>query len=430
MAVPPRDRIPGSRKGIPYKVRIVHAHRRRVNSLRRLFRRNWLATTNVERAMSRDAYIVDLRGGIVGVGEYFSIIEIGGKKMRVQIDTGSSTLAVPVKGCISCIRKANRYDVRESAKGESISCESDICAPNRCVSKGCSSKGAYCSSVRPAECGFSLSYADGSAASGSLIRDEVTWGGLKSNMTFGGILKDSPNFENAEVDGILGMAYKSLACNPSCIDPPFDGLVRDGLVEDVFSICMTRSGGKLMLGGFDPRLARGKVQYVELQHGGAERYYRVDLGGSIMVGNVVVNLPNFVTAIVDTGTTLIVTSSRTFRALKAYFTENFCGATELCGDDSWFQSGMCVSISEADLLSLPSLTLTVGGRLKLVLRPSDYMLSVDREGKMFRCLGIMGLDGLGGMVVLGNTVMQRYATVYDRARGRIGFAEGAENCGY
>lgn len=377
------------------------------------------------------SYTVDLHGGIVGVGEYFSVIEIGGKKIRVQVDTGSSTLAVPMRGCGTCIKKANRYAVEESLRARAVGCDSPLCAADRCTTNCavCSERGACCGSERPKHCGFSLRYADGSAASGSLVQDVVKWGSLKADVTFGGILKNSPNFERPEVDGILGMAYKSLACNPSCFDPPFDSFVKKGLVDDVFSICMTSTGGKLMLGGYDPSVSRTAVSYIEISHSGAERYYRVTLGGSLKIGEETVAMPNFRTAIVDTGTTLIVTSTRTFATLKEHFQKKYCSVPELCGTDSWFQSGMCVSLSDEDLQRLPELTLTVGGTLDLVLKASDYMLSYSRAGKTYRCVGIMGMDGLGGMVVLGNTLMQRYVTVYDRRNGRMGFAEAAPNCG-
>lgn len=429
IAVPPRDRIPGSTKGLPYKARLVHPHRK-PSFFARVYQRSLFS--RIDNARDEDqSHTVDLHGGIVGVGEYFSIIEIGGKKIRVQVDTGSSTLAVPMKGCSSCIRKAGRYSVEESELARPVSCESERCAADRCSSncEVCSQRGACCSSERPHECGFSLRYADGSAASGSLIEDEMKWGTLKSNVTFGGILRNSPNFERPEVDGILGMAYKRLACNPSCLEPPFDAFVKNGLVEDVFSICMTSVGGKLMLGGFDASVAKSKVRYIEMTHSGAERYYRVELGGSMKIGSETVSMPNFQTAIVDTGTTLIVTSTRTFQALKGHFEKRFCDVAELCGEDSWFESGMCVSLSDADLEMLPVLTLTVGGWLELELRAADYMLRYKRGKKEYRCVGIMGMDGLGGVVVLGNTLMQRYVTVYDRRHGRIGFAEAAAKCG-
>lgn len=427
IAVPPRDLIPGSTKGIPYKVRIIHTHRKR-NAAIRWIRRNLLG---VDPAANRKMYTVDLHGGIVGVGEYFSIIEIGGKKIRVQIDTGSSTLAVPMKGCTSCINKVNRYSVDDSPRALTISCDSYECASDRCTTNCpvCSRRGACCSTERPSECGFSLRYADGSAASGSVVRDEMRWGKLRANVTFGGILRNSPNFERPEVDGILGMAFKSLACNPSCFDPPFDAFVKHGLVNDVFSICMTSTGGKLMLGGYDRLVSKGRVQYVQLTHSGAERYYRVSLDGQLGIGDESVTMPDFRTAIVDTGTTLIVTSTRTFATIKEELQRRYCEVPELCGPDSWFQSGMCVNLADEDLALMPSFTFTVGGNVKLTLRAHDYMLSYKRGRRHYRCVGIMGMDGLGGMVVLGNTLMQRYVTVYDRRKGRIGFAEAADQCG-
>lgn len=462
IALPPRDLIPGSTKGMSYKVRLLHKSRRRLmhndnnnaqndtnnsysintKTLVKWFRRNILSfesftngNSNHFTSENRNIYNVDLHGGIVGVGEYFSYIEIGGKTIRVQIDTGSSTLAVPMKGCNSCINKLNRYDVEESSKGRTISCASEECASDRCTTNCviCSTRGACCSTERPTECGFSLRYADGSAASGSVVRDEMKWGKLKVNVTFGGILKNSPNFERPEVDGILGMAFKNLACNPSCFNPPFDELVLKNSVKDIFSICMTNVGGKLMLGGIDKNVIsknNNKIHYVKLKHLNNEyRYYRILLNGKLGINNNFVNLPDFTTAIVDTGTTLIVTSIRTFNAIKSYLQQHFCNVPELCHTDSWFQSGMCVNLSDNDLLLLPTFTFVLDSNIQLQLRPQDYMLSYKRGKRQYRCVGIMGMDGLGGMVVLGNTLMQRYVTVYDRRGGRIGFALAAPRCG-
>lgn len=444
IAVPPREIVPGSTKGLPYKVRLVHPHKRvgssrglhggvaRAVGRRQIFGSEGQGAGNSSENEEYKGETVDLHGGIVGVGEYFSIVEIGGKEMRVQVDTGSSTLAVPMEGCRSCSQQSKRlYSLVESTNGRAVSCDSDQCAAGRCSSSCpiCSRRGACCSAERPSECGFSLRYADGSTLSGSLVEDEMVWGTLRCNVTFGGILRNSANFERSEVDGILGMAYRSLACNPSCFDPPFDALVKKRLVDDVFSICMTSTGGRLMLGGYDARVARSKVRYVEMSHFGMERYYRVSLGGQMWIGEERVRMPNFRTAIVDTGTTLIVMSTKTFKALRAAFQKRYCAVAELCEEDSWFQSGMCVSLSEADMRLLPTLTMEVGGSVRLELRPTDYLLKYSRGGKTYRCVGIMGMDGLGGMVVLGNTLMQRYVTVYDRRGGRIGFAEAAERCG-
>jgi hypothetical protein len=446
--VPPRAQIPGSSQGMPTRVRIVEIDKRRGNLWHRIFRRGIRSTAPIlfksrqlpddsnlngdfSGAFNKQVYSVDLQGGIVGVGEYYSIIELGGKSIRVQVDTGSSTLAVPMIGCTSCIKKTNRYAIREYTNARAIKCFDDECTPDRCGTNCpiCSSKGSCCASEHPSQCGFSLRYADGSSASGSLVSDEVRWGELRSNLTFGGILSNSPNFERPEVDGILGMAYKSLACNPSCIDPPFDVFVQNKLIDDIFSICMSPTGGKLMLGGYKPSVAKSPVQYVPLSLSKPARYYRIKLSGSLQIGNNTVSVPNFRTAIVDTGTTLIVTSTPTFAAIKQYFQSKYCDVPELCEEDSWFQSGMCVSLSRTDLERLPPLTITLTNGVGLTLAPTDYMLEYRRGSKIYRCIGIMGMDGIGGMVVLGNTLMQKYVTVYDRANQQLGFAEAAPNCG-
>lgn len=429
----PRPLLPGSRKGVPYRVRVIDSSSR----LRRALRRTLLAAGAGGVAASEwssvSQTVVDLHGGIVGVGEYYTIVQLGGKAMRVQVDTGSATLAVPMKGCKSCVNQKHGYSVADSpfANARAVACADAACLASRCTSrcKTCGSNGACCSTVRPKECGFFLRYADGSAASGSLMSDELQWGNLSTRVTFGGILNNSPDFERYEVDGILGMAYKSLACNPTCVDPPFDLLVASGLVDDVFSICMTAHGGKLVLGGMDDRLIKSPIQWAPLFLSEPARYYRVHLGGSLKIGDEDVPLPNFRHAIVDTGTTLIVTSKRTFDAIRMHLQSQYCLVPELCAEDSWFQTGTCVVLSDEDLAKLPDLTFRISGTVELTLRPQDYMLEYRRGFKSYRCVGIMGMDGLGGMVVLGNTLNQRYVAVYDRMNSRIGFGEARANCG-
>ena len=435
-AVPPRPQHAQSPQGMPYHLRLIEI------SSPPYFRR--LLHLSPNPIIRR--YDVELLGGIIGVGEYYAEIRIGGRPVRVQIDTGSSTLAVPMNGCNTCHKHGRYYNLGGRAgKGYPISCSDDKCRMKSCGygCKVCSIDGACCSTLRPYHCGFGLKYADGSSASGSLVHDEIEWGGLKTNITFGGILENSPSFERDDVDGILGMAFKSLACNPSCIDPPFDALVKTGRIQNEFSICMTSHHGKLTLGGIDPStIARNtSIQYAQLLLSNPPKYYRVALNGHITLTDHFegrdkshqLKLPNFRRAIVDTGATLILISTHAFSTLKAHFQKHYCDVPELCGTNSWFKNGMCVSLSVEDLQKLPTLSFQVGGNndenVKLEFEPWEYMIEYKRDGKRFRCIGIMGLDGLGGLVILGNTVMQKYVVVYDRQNGRIGFAKAAKKCG-
>mmetsp|Transcript_6231 Transcript_6231/g.26357 ORF Transcript_6231/g.26357 Transcript_6231/m.26357 type:complete len:115 (+) Transcript_6231:25-369(+) len=90
---------------------------------------------------------------------------------------------------------------------EQITCASSQCGENTCRA-GCSQciDGKCCSEENPSLCGFFLRYGDGSGAQGALMYDQMEWGGLSVDGNFGGILKDSRNFEQDGVDGIMGLA--------------------------------------------------------------------------------------------------------------------------------------------------------------------------------------------------------------------------------
>lgn len=55
-----------------------------------------------------------LFGGITSVGEYYANVKLGGEDARVQIDTGSGTLAVPMDTCKSCKKTSRRYSLSKS----------------------------------------------------------------------------------------------------------------------------------------------------------------------------------------------------------------------------------------------------------------------------------------------------------------------------
>lgn len=175
--------------------------------------------------------------------------------------------------------------------------------------------------------------------------DTLSWGpNLSAPVVFGGILADSPQFERPLVDGIMGLAYQALACNPTCVEPPFQQMVKSGVVKDAFGICMTQRGGKLILGDIDPKLAKGSITYVPMALSAVPTYYTVNIScvivsfyefvtallgclnlvtwcvnsltrciphllfshrSTVAIGNGSIPLPNFRHGVIDSGTTLI-----------------------------------------------------------------------------------------------------------------------------
>lgn len=374
---------------------------------------------------------------MVTVGEYYAKVKLGGQTLRVQIDTGSATLAVPVKECTSCKRGDMRYsfDGSDSGIASMVGCEDDSCGHNTCSPFGCgkcSSTRACCAQSDHDKCAFHINFGDGSGAKGVLIRDELQWGDLKFPVTFGGIRSDSPDFERSQVDGILGMAYPSLACNPSCITPTFEALRETVDIADKFTICITYDSGKIVLGDYDPALSTKKISWVPLHLSNPPSFYSFPLVGNLKVDGEDLPLPSYSRAIVDSGTTLIVFSHATFEKFRSYLQTKYCDVPRLCakGKQMWFRPAHCTTLSEEDRAKLPTLKFGVQG-FDITLTPEDYLINYKSKGPDTWCLGIMALDAMSGgvNVILGNTVMKKYVTIYDREKKRVGFAESDTNCG-
>ncbi|KAA8492561.1 Cathepsin E [Porphyridium purpureum] len=336
---------------------------------------------------------VVLSGGISTVGYYAAVLEIGvqgrARAFRVQVDTGSSLLAVPSTLCRSCNESRVKYEplhqVGLACSSSSVSrsdqngpqsitlapkepvCLTQICDRLQCPV--CGTAGECCATELHEDCAFFLRYGDGSRASGALVRDEIRFAGspLESAVSayFGAVTTDSDGFEHAGLEGILGLAFPPLACNPTCVTPLFDEMVRAGVVKhDRFTICLDREngGGTLTLGEIDPRSIRSKIQWAPLMHSRAKHllalgdlFYAVRLASTVRVARKKVRM-NWRAAIVDSGTTLIVVSSPVFARLQEAIAKDACRnkVPGMCGDalKSWFQPGLCVVLPDTTIKRL------------------------------------------------------------------------------
>mmetsp|Transcript_8317 Transcript_8317/g.15054 ORF Transcript_8317/g.15054 Transcript_8317/m.15054 type:complete len:632 (-) Transcript_8317:30-1925(-) len=428
-----------------------------------------------------------LFGSLTEIGEYFVKIRVEGQVIHAQLDTGSAALAVPLSDCENCRVDDRRVTLSDSNlstshyNGSYVSCDdTHICSPytcdvrdpfrnslpsssrNQCGSCSASTK-ACCSLNQPDACGFALLFADGSGAKGALVKGHVELAnGVGTDIVFGGILSDTPNFERSKVDGILGMAFEKLSCNPSCTKPLFSEIVRQGKVKhDIFSVCTAPSGGVLTLGGADRSLYDGELQFVSLSKQG-RGFYDVSVSGFLITAPpslrnrsskskpeensdddllhsdaeplVSLQLPQFDQAIVDSGTTLLVTTSAAFKTLRKHFFTYYCHVPGLCNSfKTWFSHSYCVRLSDREVDLLPTIAIVLsdqsGRSVQLNLNPKDYMIQVEKTHS--RCLGIHSLPGLevlGNNVIIGNTLLRKYYTVYDRENLQLGFAPAVSDC--
>ncbi|KAA8496942.1 Cathepsin E [Porphyridium purpureum] len=395
-----------------------------------------LATNTSERQDS-----VPLFGGITAVGEYYLQVKAGGQPVRIQLDSGSSTTAFPLSYCSSCRQGDKRYDPSKSTSAEgsrTIQCGSDECRANSCGGRcgSCDSATQACCSIsNKGYCAFSLQYGDGSGCQGALVEDVLEWTPeLKARTVFGGIEKDTSDFERSQVDGILGVAFPPLACNPTCIKPAFDALRDENNLRDEFTVCSTYDGGRLVLGAGDKSTVKdGKgFEYAPIIPQ-TNTFYKMQMHGEFFMDGHRIEESTLRVGIVDTGTTLLIISSSMFNKLVGWLKENKCDEFPgLCTSNTWFKPIECVEIDDSGLRALPVLSFDVGDgdeKVRISLSAFDYMLKYETNGQTYRCVGIHTMSPSGGVdVILGNTLQMKYSTHYDRVNKRIGFGTAADKC--
>uniref|UniRef100_A0A4X1TLN4 Beta-secretase 2 n=1 Tax=Sus scrofa TaxID=9823 RepID=A0A4X1TLN4_PIG len=184
-------------------------------------------------------------------------------------------------------------------------------------------------------------------------------------------------------NGILGLAYATLAKPSSSLETFFDSLVAQAKIPNVFSMQMCgaglpvagtgTNGGSLVLGGIEPTLYKGDIWYTPIKE---EWYYQIEIL-KLEIGGQSLNLDcreyNADKAIVDSGTTLLRLPQKVFNAV-----------------------------------------------VEAVARTSLLYIQPMMGGLNYECY--FGISPSTNALVIGATVMEGFYVVFDRARKRVGFA--------
>jgi len=326
--------------------------------------------------------------------QYYGPIELGtpGQSFNVIFDTGSSNLWVPSATCpiweIAC-RTHSRYDSTKSSTYKANGTE------------------------------FEIHYGSGSM-SGFLSTDICCFAGLcAEDQTFAEATHEPGlSFVAARFDGILGMGFPGLAVLD--VLPPFNTMVNQGKVEPVFSFWLNRDpeaelGGEMILGGSDPNFYEGEMTYVDVDS--VPGYWKINMGG-IMLENEALGCTESCTAIVDTGSSLLVGPTDQVHDINRRI-----GGLELIpGTGEYF-----VDCNKID--TMPPIDFMLG-ETAFTLFARDYVLEVTQAGESQCISGFMGLDfppHMSDWWILGDVFIGKFYTEFDMGNERVGFATAVKN---
>lgn len=310
-----------------------------------------------------------------GAALWYGEISVGtpSKTFTVDFDTGSSDLFLPGANCGSSCSGHKIYNVGESSSAKDLGKT------------------------------FTVKYGDGSTVSGEQYTDNVSIVGLTATgQTLGAAKTYSTGFQSDRFapDGLLGMGFQSISVYNAA--PLFQSLVAQGSVDQqTFSFYLAEQGSELYIGGTNPSHYSGDFTYVPVTTKG---YWQVNFDGVWVDGT---QVKQSASAIVDTGTTLIIGETDGIKALFA----KIPGSHQV----------------DNGLYTIPCdyntpISVSFGGRAFSV-DPKTFNLGHYGSSSSDCLAGAASDDSLRGKFwIIGDVFLQNVYTEFDVGNGRIGFA--------
>ncbi|KAI0770143.1 acid protease [Fomes fomentarius] len=298
------------------------------------------------------------------------------QNFTVDFDTGSADLWVPSSSCRSC-GGHNKYSPSKSSKSKK-------------------QKGS-----------FSISYGDGSSASGTPYSDAVGVGAVSvDGQFFAAVTSESAEFQQEPFDGLMGMGLPALSTLGQ--NPFFSTAVEQGAVKDgSFAMKLSSTGSELFVGGTNSDLYTGEIEFQEVIS--ETGFWVIDGASTTVNGKPVLSKQ---ATIIDSGTTLVVVPQSVADTIY-----NSIGGEMV---EQGFYSFQCDSP--------PTIGFNWGGKT-WEISTDNINLGLAEEGSG-NCVGAIVAQDLGfgdDVLLLGDAFMKNVYTVFSVDKNSVGFAELADN---
>ncbi|KAK7057247.1 acid protease [Favolaschia claudopus] len=320
---------------------------------------------------------------------YYGSMKVGtpGQELTVDIDTGSADLWFP-SDCMECV---NREFVPSMSSTYNDSDES-----------------------------FTVSYGSG-AVSGKLVQDVVSIAGLTvPSQSFGIVSEASGDFNDLPNDGLLGLAFGSIAQSKK--PTFFESLIAGGQVSPLFSIHFARrpadhghDDSEMCFGCMNPLKMLGPAKWLPVL---TQAYWSVSMEALILKVNTDQDLrfPTRLRAIIDTGTTFIYLP----RTVVSEFYTVIPGSKRVSQNEFEFYTFPCSTVLGIDLMF---------SNHRFSINLADFNLGMVERDSLDCVGGILPLsdDFPPDVAIIGDEFLKSWYTVFDYTGGpnggaRVGFA--------
>eukprot|EP00439_Symbiodinium_sp_Y106_P012578 s554_g1.t2 len=384
-----------------------------------------------------------LYGNVHDYAYYFLDLSIGTPPQRVSVivDTGSSITGFPCKSCEHCGQHIDPlFEITQSRTASWVKCNTKNChgfcsadqkhctyrqsLPAATAEAFLNRKGqrlgksvrslfeeaAHRTGERVDALADPLRFTEGSSFHGWWFEDLVRLGDLmQQNPPLKALVgchqEETRLFYTQKANGIMGIRYPKSGA-PTLLQQ----LLRDRehISEDIFTMCIAESGGRLTVGGMNTSYHRGEMIYLDMDF--SNGFFNVPLRAIHVDGQEATSGP-FGSTVIDSGTTWSYFGSQPYEALRKAI-DDFCKSRRTCGA----QSGCCCFDVSGDLSGFPELKMSFDD-VETKWVPQAYLY---RRGQAKRWCYSFQNDGPGANTVLGASWMMHQDVMFDIPRKRVG----------